>query len=328
MTTQGKPSARVSLQAIEEEIKRCVSELGGRSGGGKQSQRSAELNALEAELFGGLQSRGVGLDRDSVTSKKYLGVHITGQVLPGEILQECIKNSVSEADFTKFLGTYCTDVTTENYWRHGTSRFEDFIQNFTTSSQASTHIWIDGLIYPGSSADINLNELNNLLSVIGSRTNFSVHLLGHGITPDYVHPKWVSRYGNRLPAGFLVYKGGQKRVDVTLHFDGNGRKVLYGMKFTPSNFIEYKQTVHLGRDLGIVIHENSELQNTLINTTEKLIQLPKNIASTMEKYGHPDFLTENRDILEQAIPELNPKTQKKFGRAARLSKDGVIYILE
>jgi hypothetical protein len=283
----------------------------------KQSLRDAELRALEAEVFGA----DAGSSR--VSSKNYLGVYASGDLLPKEILDECVKNGLSEDDFRIFMETYCKDTTAENsnYWKLGGMKtFEQFISNVMIEDE--THIWIDGLIYPGSSADINLSEFEKVLSKIGARRNFSVHLLGHGTTPDFVHPKWIVKYGGNVPANFLAYRGGQRRVDITLHFDAHGRKILYGMKFTPSNFIEYREIVHLGNDLGMRIAGDKMLFNTQINATEKLIQLPKNIASTMPKYGDEQYSEDNMSNLEQAISELSPKIQKKLGRAARLSKDG------
>ena len=291
-----------------------MSELGSHGVNSKQRLRDAELYALEEEVFGS----------DKLKSHAYLGAYVPGGKLPEEILDECTKNNITENDYRQFLETYCCDTTmgNSNYWNFGGSEaFGDFFAKVMVGDE--THIWIDGLIFPGSSADINLVEFGKILNTIGHRRNFSVHLLGHGTTPDYVHPKWIAKYGHNLPTNFLVYRGGEKRVDITLHFDERGRKILYGMKFTPSNFIEYREIVHLGKDLGMVIDgDDKMIVNTQINATEKLIQLPKNIASTMVKYGDAEYLEDNKSNLELAISELNPKTQKKLGRAARLSRDG------
>jgi hypothetical protein len=150
-----------------------------------------------------------------------------------------------------------------------------------------------------------------------------VHLLGHGITPKYAHPKWVKQYGELLPEDFSIYKGGEKRVDVTLHVDALGRRVLMGMKFTPSNFVQFESSVNLRDDLGMRGDGNGIkeiLVGANINSTEKLIQLPKNIASCTKKYGDPDGMVENVLNLQKAVQEMNPRVQKKLGNSARFTQ--------
>jgi hypothetical protein len=122
-----------------------------------------------------------------------------------------------------------------------------------------------------------------------------------------------------FPPGFAIYKGGQKRVDITVHIDHVGRTQLYGMKFTPSNFVQYTANVNMETDLGLSF---PSLKGAVINSTEKLIQLPKNIASTNPKYGDDTYMDDNKARLTLALAELDPKTQKRLGREAKLSGTG------
>ena len=199
------------------------------------------------------------------------------------------------------------------------------------------HLWLDGVINKGSRADINLSVLGNVLDKLKGHTNYNLHLLGHGITRDYVHPAWFVKYGNRFAiTGGTIYKPRQPRTEITIHVDEQGNKILYGMMFTPSNFIQYNSPIYLGKDLGMnidcILPEGHACDTTAmktvadalltaqINTTEKLIQLPKNLAAVMPKFGDPADMEAKYDLMRRAASELVPKQQKALGRQAALNR--------
>jgi hypothetical protein len=306
------------LAMIDEEIRRSTERL----------NHAHSLHSLESELFGASRSN------------KYLGAYVPGEPLHPKISEAIAKcDNLTEEQYRRFMETYCTATTDETngfYW--SPKKAVSFDRFWRNSRQKTHNIWIDDALEPGTSANIVLPTLETVLNKVGGTRNLSIHLIGHGTTPDYVHPKWISgiiksnvkkgRPPFDFPLGFTIYKGGQKRVDITIHIDTEGRTQLYGMKFTPSNFVLLNQTVHLGNDLGLKFPQNKLLEDAVINSTEKLIQLPKNIASTNPKYGDAADMSLNQARLTLALAELEPKKQKSLGREAKMSAEGGLAYFE
>ena len=194
----------------------------------------------------------------------------------------------------------------------------------------SRHAYVSGVINEGGRADINLGILDELFSRLRGERNYTLHLLGFGKTPAYVHPKWVLRYGDKYSdSGDEIYRAGQPRPDISIHVGESsaGVKTLYGMKFTPSNFVLYGEPVTLS-GLGVTLSDFQEagedvieiFLNASINATEKLIQLPKNLAAVLPAFTSPDGERQTKlDLFKTAAAANDPSTQKRCGRKAQLN---------
>lgn len=213
--------------------------------------------------------------------------------------------------------------------------YAEVCQRFTHRSvNLPTNLWVDGVINPGSRADVNLAILTTLFDNLKIYPEYRLHLLGQSKTRQHVNPKWVKKYGDAFQArGGEIYKAHQQRTDITIHVNNTeGRIVLYGMKFTLSNFVLYSKPVHLQDDLNMTFPKTNDymrnrvidiLLTASINTTEKLIQLPKNLAAVMPHFskaeGDSDTIDANLDLLRKAAIEQVPKEQKRFGQLAQVN---------
>ena len=280
---------------------------------------SSAMNELK-ELRGG-RRLGAGVEETQADKKRRLIRESEDMAArygtPAEICLALLDKGVEYDDFMQFIREYVVEQFKVSTVDEVCARDQKILDG--------SSVWVDGIITPGNRADVNLDALARVFRALGEGKPIDLHLIGHSKTYDFVHPAWFKKYGEYCrDKSVRIYAPGQKRPDLSIHISASGRKILYGMKFTLSNFVPFSSDIQLKRDLGVGFeYDDSGLMDNVLtadfNTTEKLIQLSKNLASVTGRYNlNADTLEPNKHLLRIALLEESPKQQKAHGRNARL----------